>query len=132
MNIEMTDLDMILNYLETTSLEPHDDYTSVFTYKEQKILYKYIKQLQQENKHLKERINYLERNNNRREDTILEQRQRISNLEDNWNKLKKHCNIMLSIFEKMDEQTKEEQLDKYAIYGRFLYKMQELERSDNQ
>lgn len=30
MNIELTDLDMILDYLETTSLEPHDDYTSEF------------------------------------------------------------------------------------------------------
>lgn len=89
MNIEITDLDNILNYLETTSLEPHDDYSSEFTYKEQKILYKYIKQLQQENKILKERIEYLERSNNRREDTILEQRQEISDLEDNWNKLKK-------------------------------------------
>ncbi len=57
MNIEITDLDIILNYLETTSLEPHDDYSSEFTYKEQKILYKYIKQLQQENKKLKEVIN---------------------------------------------------------------------------
>ena len=59
MNIEITDLDMILNYLETTSLEPHDDYSSVFTYKEQKILYKYIKQLQQENKQLKDNWNKL-------------------------------------------------------------------------
>ena len=48
-----------------------------------------IEQLQQENKQLKERIEYLERSNNRREDTILEQRQEISDLEDNWNKLKK-------------------------------------------
>lgn len=54
MNIEITDLDMILNYLETTSLEQHDDYSSEFTYKDQKILCKYIKQLQQENKILKE------------------------------------------------------------------------------
>lgn len=45
--------------------------------------------LLKENKQLKERIEYLERNNNRREDTILEQRQRISDLEDNWNSLKK-------------------------------------------
>ncbi len=57
MNTEITDLDMILNYLETTSLEPHDDYTSEFTYKDQKILYKYIKQLQEENKHLKDNWN---------------------------------------------------------------------------
>lgn len=59
MNIEITDLDMILNYLETTSLEPHDDYSSEFTYKDQKILYKYIKQLQQENKQLKNNWNKL-------------------------------------------------------------------------
>lgn len=59
MNIEITDLDNILNYLETTSLEPHDDYSSVFTYKEQKILYKYIKQLQQESKQLKSNWNKL-------------------------------------------------------------------------
>ena len=45
--------------------------------------------LLKENKQQKERIEYLERNNNRREDTILEQRQRISDLEDNWNSLKK-------------------------------------------
>lgn len=56
MNIEITDLDIILDYLETTSLEPHDDYSSEFTYKDQKILYKYIKQLQQENKKQKEVI----------------------------------------------------------------------------
>ena len=49
MNIEMTDLDMILNHLETTSLEQHDDYTSKITYKDQKILYKYIKNSQQKN-----------------------------------------------------------------------------------
>ena len=56
MNIEMTDLDMILNHLETTSLEPHDDYTSEITYKDQKILYKYIKNLQQENQQLKKQL----------------------------------------------------------------------------
>ena len=59
------------------------------------INYKYyhndcIENLQEENKQLKERIEYLERSNNRREDTIIEQRQEISDLEDNWNKLKKY------------------------------------------
>lgn len=44
--------------------------------------------LKKENHQLQERIEYLERSNNRREDTILEQRQEISDLEDNWNKLK--------------------------------------------
>ena len=48
----------------------------------------YVKKLQEENKQLQERIEYLERSNNRREDTILEQRQEISDLEDNWIKLK--------------------------------------------
>lgn len=64
MNIELTDLEEILLYLETTSLEPNDDYTSEFTYKDQKILYKFIKELQQENdklkKQQKEFIRYLE------------------------------------------------------------------------
>ena len=46
--------------------------------------------IQKENKQLKERIEYLERSNNRREDTILEQRQEISDLEDNWNELKEN------------------------------------------
>lgn len=49
-----------------------------------------LDKLQQENEKFKERIEYLERSNNRREDTILEQRKEISNLEDNWNELKKY------------------------------------------
>lgn len=48
--------------------------------------------LKKENKQLKERIGYLERSNNRREDTILEQRQNLSDLEDNWNTLKDYIN----------------------------------------
>lgn len=56
MNIKITDLDMILQHLDITSLEPHDDYTSEFTYKDQKILHKYITDLEQENKQLKEDI----------------------------------------------------------------------------
>lgn len=39
-----------------------------------------------ENQQLKERIGYLERSNDRREDTILEQRQEISDLEDRISK----------------------------------------------
>lgn len=58
MNIEMTDLDMILNHLETTSLESHDDYTSEITYKDQKILYRYIKELQKERNQFKEYTNH--------------------------------------------------------------------------
>ena len=52
----MSELESVLNYLETTSMEPHDDYTSEFSYKEQKVLWKYIKQLQQENKKYEEVI----------------------------------------------------------------------------
>ena len=35
-----------------------------------------------------ERMEYLERSNNRREDTIFEQSQKISDLEDNWDMIK--------------------------------------------
>lgn len=81
MNIEITDLDMILNYLETTSLEPHDDYSSEFTYKDQKILYKYIKQLQQEVKKQKAQI---EKYQKALDETMSEK----IDIQNNWNKLK--------------------------------------------
>ena len=59
----MNELESILNYLETTSLEPHDDYTSEFTYKEQKMLWNYIKQLKEQleasEKARKEAIKYI-------------------------------------------------------------------------
>ena len=42
---------------------------------------KEIEKLRKENKQLQGRIEYLERSNNRREDTILEQRQEINDLE---------------------------------------------------
>lgn len=71
--------------------------------------------LKQENKQLKERMEYLERSNNRREDIIIEQRQEISDLEDNWNDLKKYAKEIVS--------TDNE------LYGTdLLDKMQELER----
>lgn len=59
----MNELESILNYLETTSLEPHDDYTSEFTYKEQKLLWNYIRQLKEqlekERKARKEAIEFM-------------------------------------------------------------------------
>ena len=62
--------------------------TSITNLKKQLEFYKQLsEQLQQENKQLKERIEYLERSNNRREDTILEQRQEISDLEDKLSKI---------------------------------------------
>lgn len=106
-------------------------------------LYDYIKQLQQENKklngsiqtydillksnieenkQLQERMEYLERSNNRREDIIIEQRQEISDLEDNWDELKE-------IIRKNQDYYK---YFKDNRYRKFLFelldKMQELER----
>lgn len=111
MNIEITDLDNILNYLETTSLEPHDDYSSEFTYKEQKILYKYIKQLKQENKQLK----------------------------DNWNKLKEDLINDINYWQEQEKEwiklgfiTFGGKANNKIIFKKVLDKMQELEQgSDN-
>lgn len=82
-------------------------------------LYDYIKQIEQENKQLKERIEYLKRSNNRTEDIIIEQRQEISDLEDNWDELKEYAKEIVS--------TDNE------LYGTdLLNKMQEIEKeSDN-
>ena len=87
--------------------------------------------LLKENKQLKERIEYLERNNNRREDTILEQRQRISDLEDNWDKLKEfleewkeneeYCYLASSPIDRCRKD----------IYGEILDKMQEIEQGSD-
>lgn len=80
---------------------------------------KEIENLQQENEQLKERMEYLERSNNRREDIIIEQRQEISDLEDNWDELKEYAKEIIS--------TDNE------LYGTdLLDKMRELEQgSDN-
>ena len=83
-----------------------------------------VEQLQQDNKKLKERIEYLERSNNRREDTILEQRQEISDLEDNWNKLKKWI-----VYNKHNENTEQHYL--VVDYGTLLGKMRELEQGSD-
>ena len=82
--------------------------------------------LQQENKQLKERIAYLERSNNRREDTILEQRQKISDLEDNWNKLKEYLHNVDAVVDYS------ENYDGYFInYDELIDKIQELEQGSD-
>lgn len=91
---------------------------------ENNLLVSYIKSCNKKNKQLQERIEYLERSNNRREDTILEQRQKIGDLEDNWNKLEKwiyeeHCLYIPEIA-------------KNSTYQLVFSKMQELEGSNNQ
>ena len=92
-----------------------------------------VLKLQERNQQLQERIEYLERSNNRREDTIFEQRQEISDLEDNWIKLKEYIVIKLYNTEylqrlcgcKIDDET-------HIILDIIKDKMQELEQgSDN-
>ena len=78
----------------------------------------YVKKLKQENKQIQERMEYLERSNNRREDTILEQRQEISDLEDNWDKLKEWL-----------ESNWEESQDIWFV--KIINKMQELEQGSD-
>lgn len=121
MNIEITDLDNILNYLETTNLEPHDDYSSEFTYKEQKILYKYIKQLQQENKILKENAEH----NDKVVDKVNWENQLLKKenkqLKDNWNKLKECLKDVMNSCDADDKDFVETILDI----------MQEIEGSDS-
>ena len=87
----------------------------------------YVKKLQQKNKQLQERVEYLERSNDRREDTILDQRQEISDLEDNWNKLKEYCADSLYFYDGYQREDLETDI---SIQG-ILNKMQELESSDS-
>ena len=91
--------------------------------------------LKKENKILKERIEYLERSNNRREDTILEQRQEISNLEDNWNKLREYIReTKLKEFEKSYSKRfgKTFTQAEVIVCNMILDKMQELEGDNNE
>lgn len=84
-------IDYVFDYLNNNDFRYHmvdgTPYKEL-SMEERDILSTYTIELQQKNKQLQERIEYLERSNNRREVTILEQRQEISDLEDNWNKLK--------------------------------------------
>lgn len=68
MNIEPD----IFDYLETTSLEPHDDYTSEFTYAEQKQIWNRIKEQKQQ-------IQELTNNWNELEDILKIKKERILN-----------------------------------------------------
>lgn len=74
-----------------------------------------------------ERIKYLERSNDRREDTILEQRQEISDLEDNWNKLREYAKENLYFYSGYQNEDLETDV---AIQG-VLNKMQELEQGSD-
>lgn len=81
--------------------------------------------LKQENKQQQKRMEYLERSNNRREDIIIEQRQEISDLEDNWDELKE-------IIRKKQDYYKYFKDNRYRKFlSELLNKMQELEGSDS-
>ena len=94
----------------------------------------YINKLQQENQKYKERIEYLERSNNRREDTIIEQRQEISDLEDNWDKLRKfigECLEAINTIQKTIGNAIENYTPRILTYKQILDKMQELEQGSD-
>lgn len=109
--------------------------TSITNPKKQLEFYKQLsEQLQQNNEKFKERIEYLERSNNRREDIILEQRQEISNLEDNWSKLKEFIKKSLEAIDTIQKLTGnviENYTPRILTYKQILDKMQELQGSDN-
>ena len=70
-----------------------------------------------------ERIEYLERSNNRREDTIFEQSQKISDLEDNWIELKEYIVKEYYMYLPLEASTKSITI--------LTNKMQELKGSDS-
>ena len=114
------------SHLEKGTIEMSDEYYNLLEEKMVRLINK--------NQKLKERIEYLERSNNRREDTILEQRQEISDLEDKWDKLKKYfnerievCNNRLSTpFCNFEKATKER-----LIFTQCLEKLEELEQGSD-
>lgn len=118
MNIEITDLDIILQHLDITSLEPHDDYTSEFTYKDQKILHKYIEDLCQEDKQLKEKL-----------DCDLQWAFKYDKLVGNWNKLKEYARENLYFYSGYQG---EDKYQKHFLYiaNETTYVVEQLEYSD--
>lgn len=80
----------------------------------------------EENKQLQERMEYLERSNNRREDIIIEQRQEISDLEDNWDELKGYLHnvdVVVDYSENYDGH--------FINYDELIDKMQEIEQGSD-
>ena len=61
---------------------------------------------------------------------IVDKDKEIERLNNIINELEKHCETMLSIFEQMTDEQRQEQLDKYKIYDGFLRRLQELKGSD--
>lgn len=92
--IEFDELDVLLNILETSALEPHDEYKMEFTNKEQRLIHEYIKTLQQENKQLKEKYrvrskayNNVVLENANLHEVIDEARKEIKNIQEHYHEL---------------------------------------------
>lgn len=96
------DLGELLAYLETTSLEPHDDYTSEFTYKEQKILYEYITKLENDKTKLQNNWNELKKWLKQIQDFHIEQRGLVDN-EFNYSLESEDIDVLEDVLHKMQE-----------------------------
>ena len=71
-------------------------------------------------------MEYLERSNNRREITVFEQSQKINDLEDNWDMLKKYLHnvdVVIDYSENYD--------GSFINYDELINKIRELEGSDS-
>lgn len=112
-NIQKIDLLLIIEFLQKDRKQWINQFTQ--THNESV-------EIQKENEQLKERMEYLERSNDRREEIIIEQRQEINNLEDNWDELKE-------IIRKKQDYYKYFKDNRYRKFlSELLNKMQELER----
>ena len=100
MNIEPD----IFDYLKTTSLEPHDDYTSEITYKDQKIIWNRLQQLQQE----------------------------LDQYKNNWEELKTYLKMAIGMILNMSFNINNDQLSQQTVddYIKILNKMKELEEKN--
>lgn len=97
---------------------------------ENELLKQFNKELQQENQNLKERIAYLERSNDRREELILELRDELveeDTMIDNWNKLKEYAKENLYFYSGYQG----EDLELDISIQNVLDKMQELEQGSD-
>lgn len=74
------------------------DYGEELSLNECKLLLDYITNLQQENERLKERVAYLERSNNRREDTIIGLRFEVAEQEDYKSRCEKAIELLESVY----------------------------------
>ena len=104
----MSELEDILNYLETTSLEPHDDYVSEFSYKNQKTLWKYIKDLRLKNQELKKQIEEYIRTEMKIKDELESQRKEYQETyKDVREEIKEYKNQQKEFIDWLENESKE-------------------------